>query len=369
MKTAICFSYFAPPFADTSAYISAKRIEQINALEKHAFAWHVYRADCGDIRDYDYEFYDLYAKYLYVQNKAVGASIDQYSGLRAYANQTTEMICADKLEANVIYSRSMPPHGHVAAYQYKQKHPKAKWYAEFSDPIARGFDYNAEAGLGSDFEHIEEIVYSAADVIIFTNRYQQDYMLSYIKKDLREDTLTKSCIMTHPVMDKKYVTLAESNYLLDKDAINIGYFGAFYEKTRSFYEIVRLTENPKVILHLFVTGFWVGTETEADLFSYVSSLGLDATRVRLNRRLPYFSMLNTASKMDYLYVEDIRFSNSVNPCLPSKYADYLTATQKGEAKIIALVQPNSILNTIDHNNLIKTRSITSKFAQSLVKHV
>mgnify|MGYP007102638487 CR=1 FL=1 len=40
------------------------------------------------------------------------------------------------VDAEVVYSRSMFPGSHIAAYLYKRRHPNVIWYAEFSDPIA-----------------------------------------------------------------------------------------------------------------------------------------------------------------------------------------------------------------------------------------
>lgn len=354
----IAFCHNFAPSADASAYVAAKRLPEISALENRLIKWDVVSSDMSNCREADNLFNIFYTSFVINSHVRLPGP--------SYFNEKSQYLFGEKAfklmeneKADIIYSRSMYAGSHVAAYMYKTKYPDVKWYAEFSDPIYMGTDnkkrgyaatyYEDEEFLNNFWRNCEVNVYEKADVIIFTNENQLEYMLRYNEeKELNEEIIRKSIIMNHPMIDKKFCNIVNTDYLLDSDYINIGYFGSFYPN-RSHSEILRLLKNDRVIIHLFVPN--------------PESLkkSIDDSRVRINKVVGHFEFLNIASKMDYLFLNDIDFEGTPNPYLPSKFADYIVSG----ARIIAKVNYGSILSKYEHENLIKVRNIDDELIEKL----
>jgi hypothetical protein len=263
------------------------------------------------------------------------------------------------VRSKYIYSRSMLPGYHLAAYHYKLMYPDSKWYAEFSDALSK--DILAERRRKRDdlYERIEQMVYEKADRIIFTNENQFEYMLSYNpNKELEQSIWERALVMRHPLIDSRYVNFLPSEYAIPEGKINIGYFGNFY-MNRSHSDMLDLLANPDVLLHVFTADYWQsgfsGVKDDA------AKRGFDPSSIRVNGSVPYFEMLNIASKMDYLFLKDADFPGPINPFLQSKYADYLVSG----SRIIALVRSGSPLANTENDQLIKTETLTKEFVASL----
>jgi hypothetical protein len=110
-----------------------------------------------------------------------------------------------------------------------------------------------------------------------------------------------------------------------------------------------LLENDKVILHLFV-----------QKPNELKSLQLNP-QICINRYVSHLEFLNIASKMDYLFLNDMDFEGQINPYQPSKLADYFASG----TKIVAKINSGSPLSQIEHKNLIKLKKISSKFIRNL----
>ncbi|MCR5845270.1 MAG: hypothetical protein K6G78_01695 [bacterium] len=357
---AICFSYCFSPSVFPPAFVATKRLGEIDELEGAPFNWSVFSKDMSDRKDTDEPFDKLFARFAFSARTELGgwSSIDRrrqlYYGVAAYN-------AARNLPAEVIYSRSDRPGSHIAAYLYKKANPQTKWYAEFSDPLNMSnngvirdeYESLREADrelLSHFYEECELCVYGAADVIMFTNANQRDFMLSYNRvKELEPRVLEHAVIMRQPAMDARYNDLVKTGYVLDPSKINIAYFGKFYE-TRNCESMLGLTANPDVVLHLFVS---------AD-----SKVGdVAGAQVKVNSYKPLFEFLNLASKMDYLYLNDMDDIYGCIPWLPSKYTDYESAG----GHIIAECKPGSPLSQMEGERLIKVEGITREFALGLKK--
>jgi hypothetical protein len=120
-----------------------------------------------------------------------------------------------------------------------------------------------------------------------------------------------------------------------------------------------LLSNPDVIVHIFTADYWKsgfsGVKDDA------VKRGFNPSAIRINESAPYFEMLNIASKMDYLFLQDMDFPGPVNPFLQSKYTDYLVSG----SRIIALIRPGSPLADMENERLIKTDTLTEEFVASL----
>jgi hypothetical protein len=172
--------------------------------------------------------------------------------------------------------------------------------------------------------------------------------------EYNEDPKTKKCVLeksivlNHPQLDKKFTQIYPSNYYLPDDKINIGYFGRFYPN-RNHEDIIKLINNPNICLHLFVPKI-------QDLEDYKNN-----KQIKINSFVSHFEFLNIASKMDYLFLNDMDYKGEINPYLPSKIADYLSSG----SDIIAKVIPGSPLSKIQHKNLIKVKELTENFINNL----
>jgi hypothetical protein len=165
-------------------------------------------------------------------------------------------------------------------------------------------------------------------------------------------------------MDKKYVNIVKSDYATPPDKINVAYFGSFYKGSREHHEILNFLKNDNTVLHLFILNYFYEDDISI-IFKDAKDLSYDTGRLRVNKSVPMFEMLNIASKMDYLYLEDTGFSGPINPYLPSKYATYKTACQTSNVKIIAKTSRGSILSQTKDKHLIKTTVIDADFVNNL----
>ena len=353
----IAFCHNFPPFIDASAYVASKRLSKIDELAGNIINWDVIAADMANARSKDL-YYDMffannqYTKIIRTEGKAYFSEKAQdLWGKKVY--KMAEELGTDY---EYIYSRSMWAGSHVAAYLYKQKHPEAIWYAEFSDPIYKGTDNEKrptaitytgdEEYLNNFWFDVEKYVFEKADKILFTNENQKKYMLSY-HDEIADDILSKCIVLNHPVINSKYAHIIESDYSIDKNKINIAYFGSFY-KNRNGEDLLKFLSNPDVILHLF-------TSNKDDIPS--------DERIKVNDLVSNLEFLNIASKMDYLYLNDVTFPGDINPYLPSKLADYISTN----SQIIAVVNKGTELEKYSTKNIIKLYEVTEEFAKNLEK--
>lgn len=343
----IAFCHNFSPYADASAYVASKRLSQISYLHGQNIYWDVFCA-LMHTRQRDNNFEMFFARYQYAEKHIIGE--------KTYFNEKAQwewgqkaFEAASALKANVIYSRSMWVGSHIAAYLYKQKYPDVKWYAEFSDPVYMGTDneprkyantYDNELSfLNTFWKDIEFMVINTADTVIFTNKNQKLYMLS--KNELLKNLSfleKRSITIGHPRLPSYYCSLIATRYHLNNSTINIGYFGSLYAN-RHIDDLFNFLKRPHTYLHIF---------TSSENFILPDNYLQYKDRIKINKQVDYFEFLNIASKMDYLYLNDINFPYEINPYLPSKIADYLMT----DTPIIAKVVPNSPLSYITHPNLI-----------------
>lgn len=356
-KRAIAFCHNFPPTVDASSITAAKRLAQISELEGSDLEWHVISADMGDARQKDPTFTTTFVDFQCATREQFEHSPwfnerDQHGwGVRAAQH-------ADHRDADVIYSRSMHPGSHVAAYRYKLNHPDCLWYAEFSDPLSTGTsgeprprsrEYEGpEAFLNTWWGDLEKLVLENADTVIFTNPNQMAYMLDRnCDPELRNGVEAKSLAMGHPLMDPRYAQVDVFDYPLDPDAINIGYFGTFYPE-RSPAALRSLLTDPRTVLHVF-------SPSHPELDRMIDDL---PGRLMWHAPIPYMQFLSLAIRMDYLYAQDTQYSGPINPYLPSKIADYRSV----DRRIIVDIHPGSPLDLSDYRSELLS---TEEFIRSL----
>ena len=243
-----------------------------------------------------------------------------------------------------VYSRALWSGSHVAAALFKAKHPGTRWEAEFSDPLSVGVDGTPRPGeltkgitthqlrkmversdwsglsYTTHFELTELVTLLYADEVIFTNANQRQVMLEHYTEDFQSFVREKSTIRHHAVPTAEMYHLVESDYALDPERINIAYFGNFYANRGIGDVMTALAEHPqreKFVLHIFTSN---PEKLRQQLWGNPA-----AGNVRINGYVPYLEFLNVSTNFDVLVVNDtdtVGTAFSVNPFLPSKYADY-----------------------------------------------
>ncbi|MDR1774985.1 MAG: glycosyltransferase [Actinomycetes bacterium] len=359
----VAFCQLFPAEADPSAYVASRRLRQIGELEDELIDWQVFKQNYR-VRRHQDPLYDAVFANLYYGQKASVSTIGVFCNLgdQSYLRWGKRAFeRAIPYRADVIYSRSMTPASHIAAYLYKKANPEAKWYAEFSDPLAKN-TVGQKRRIDDDlFEDIEYAVYSSADKIIFTNNNQMEYMLSYNPRpELNASIRERALVLSHPAIPREYVGIMPESYSMDPEMINIGYFGSFY-LNRSHHAMLSLLKNPNVALHVFTPDYF---HSEYDSITEdVRENNLDGSRLHTNESVPLLTMLTIASKMDYLFLSDTGFPGSINPFLPSKLSDYLASG----TKVIAVTQQGSPLSSIINEQILHVDKLSDTFVLSLAK--
>lgn len=357
----LVISYCFPPYVDTAGNVMAKRIrsmeEKVDVIYNKMDRVREVDLDLNLLVDdrigrrYEISSYSSFSNW-----KAISQFMKM--GLNEVQN----------IEYESIYSRVMWPASNFLAYEYKAKHPHTKWIAEFSDPILldiKGDIRKAELGNQKFLNKANELIakkygfskvsdsnlffwceyltYLFADEIIFTNENQYKYMMeNFPITEVVKLVKSKATISPQPSLEKKYYSLKESNYKIDKNKTNLAYFGGFYS-TRNLNELLlgleALDDNAResIRLHIFTSDpkllqrELIGSPVEQCIIvnSYVS----------------FFEFLNLTLKFDCLIVNDAetKSKKSINPYLPSKLSDYVGSGNK----IWAICEEGSILyNTI-----------------------
>jgi hypothetical protein len=374
----IAFCSEFSPYMSSGCYVAARRLQEIASLECGIIGWKVFSADLSARYESD-DIFDFYfaSQQFSLRETMKGLSVydpstDPIWGMQAFHK------ASDALDVQYLYSRFSPQASHVAALLYKHKHPKVKWYAEFSDPVSittknekRVFEQQVkgvEDYTDNYFENLELSVYQFADRIIFTNENQYKFMHAYcsdttIKKRLEE----KRMILSQPSTDSRFCNIVDSRYRVSSRSINIAYFGIVIYHRRNLTQFFKLADKSNVRLHIFTSSL-PDTEnwTERGLLQIdhlVNALDGGHERISVNEQVSNLEFLNIAQKMDYLYVEDLDSAGLLNPYLPSKLADYLSTG----TRIIAKVQEGSVMSKIEHPNLIKITEVTDRFLATLKK--
>lgn len=343
----IVISYCFPPYADTAAVVAAKRVREFgrpvrvvsNAMDK--------------IRKQDPSLTQIAGDL--VQELSIKATPTAFSSWRSISTYTAaaldqvETWLSGDVKPTWMYSRAQFTASNIAAALVKSAERELFWVAEFSDPLAhdvKGVKRSAPVDLDSDlardllaaieargvhvedpgnvYEICESVTYTLADVVIFTNPVQRDYMVSTCPDPALRDLLrAKAVVIPHPRPPRRLFELASPEYDLDSDVVNIGYFGNFYAN-RGLGEVLTALESApadvreRIRLHVFtpkVDEFLRAVEHRS-LFDVV----------RGNEPLPYLEFLALADRMDVLFVNDATTQGTEllgNPFLPSKISDYL----------------------------------------------
>ncbi|MEH7348648.1 glycosyltransferase [Gottfriedia acidiceleris] len=393
----LVISYCFPPYVDTSGIVMAKRI-----IEQKEVVDVVYN-NMSNNREIDFRLNPMVdtfiSKRVEISSKT---SFRNWFYIRSFVTQAMKEI--KKLEVKngvyqVVKSRVIWPGSNFLAFKYKVKNPSVKWIAEFSDPVL--FDINSnkrdspiydpgfiliaksllkKKGLPipnnkNVFFWCEYLAYAFADEVIFTNENQMQYMLeTFPLKEMKDIIRKKAKIKNQSTLPKKYYEAIPSQYEVDKELVNIAYFGTFYSK-RKINELIeglkKVSEQSKKIirLHLF-TDHKDNVKKELDL------LGIDGC-VKINPYVSYLEFLSISTQFDCLIVNDAitKDNKFINPYLPSKLSDYLGSGsniwgiyEEGSILSKADIKYKSLLGDAEEVKIIYEKLVSSKISNESVSN-
>ncbi|WP_434965051.1 glycosyltransferase [Brevibacterium casei] len=385
----LAISYNFAPFADASAVVAAKRIVSSGKQ------WNVISNDMAKIRERDDDFHQRILPYISMQKTIANPPVfGSWKGVREFCESGLAAIAEiERLHGpqERLYSRSMWPASHFLAALKKIRNPEVEWIAEFSDPLRKDVrgkerigpvvpdEYWYEiaeavsgAGFGLDeqqslFAACENIAYSLADTVFFTNPHQMSYMLSYLSDQALKSRVQKIAeIQPQPVPPPRFtIGTSPGRHQKNGDRINIGFYGSFYPNRGPGLLLDALQRLPeyarnRLKLHIF-------TPNVSDIKKAISELDL-VGMVHAYSALPYLEFLKSASSMDLLLVADADTESTghrLNPYLPSKLSDYRST---GKA-IWGMYEPGSMLSrsNVDYltpaNDLVGTLAMLENLAK------
>ncbi|PEQ82704.1 hypothetical protein CN481_24675 [Bacillus sp. AFS006103] len=377
----LVISYCFPPYVDTSGNVMAKRIRNMDGIVDVVYN------KMDKVREKDNRLNALVDDL--IEERIEIPSYPSFSNWKAIDDFCT--LGMNKIDRNKkykeIYSRAMWPGSHFLAFQYKILNPKVKWVAEFSDPIIldihgktrtanienESFIKKANKLIGKKhklppitdanlFFWCEYLPYLFADELVFTNENQLKYMLdSFPIKRVRNIIKGKAVISPQPTLSKDYYNLTESEYLLDKEKVNIAYFGTFYQ-TRNLDDLFSGLENVDEQLKKYIN-LHIFTANPTALQEDLKGSNLEQY-VNINPYVSYYEFLNLTTNFDCLVVNDAKTKQNkpINPYLPSKLSDYIGSG----TNIWGIYEENSILSGYPlayKSELGKIEQATSMFEQ------
>ncbi|MGN1401789.1 MAG: glycosyltransferase family A protein [Bacillus sp. (in: firmicutes)] len=381
----LIISYCFPPYADTSGNVMAKRLRDMKGVVDVVYN----RMD--QVRDIDLSLNGLVDDL--IENRI---SVDSYSSFSNW--KAIEEFCKTGIERigrekgyKEIYSRAMWPGSHFLAYFYKVENPAVKWTAEFSDPIILDIHGQTRTSAIGDKRFLkaankrarklhklpkvkdnnlyfwcEYLPYLFADELIFTNRHQLTYMLdTFPVREVRGIIEKKAIISPHPTLPESYYHLAESDYEMDADKVNIAYFGAFYA-TRNLDDLflgldgVEEGLKQRVNLHIFTA--------KPDALIYdLKGTNLEEL-VKVSPYASYMEFLNLTTRFDCLVVNDAKTKGikPINPYLPSKISDYLGS----QTPVWGICEEGSILSeySLEFKSMLGDLEQATAIFEQIIKH-
>lgn len=249
-----------------------------------------------------------------------------------------------------IMSRSMPPESHELALAIKDKFPKIPWIASFGDPIAdnpytiisqkslspfisRKLNYLNPVRLvkhllwlnnnvlpnkkqNKKLKDLEYSILTKADVVIFNNKYEREYMLKNHNIEVSE----KYIILPHTFDEELYPESQKK----DKKMI-FSYLG-YLDDQRSpqiFFQAIRklLDQDPKLANR--VSFDFYGNMSSNDKVFIIDNYLTDIIHVK--KTVDYIESLEIMRKSDWLLLVDAPIYSVYQTSIffPGKLADYI----------------------------------------------
>lgn len=353
----LVIAYCFPPYIDTSGNVMAKRIRSKKEIVD------VISNDMSRIRKHDDRLYlisnHLIDNHFLLKAKQAFSSWESISG---FVEQGLDIYSNNNKHYNNLYSRAMFPQSHFLAFEIKELSPEINWRAEFSDPLHSTVTSDIRYSPIQDEAYIDRVsklvhplfrpliddnvfniceilALSHADELIFTNENQLEYMLMRFDEEIQESVKNRAIISRHPIPKKEEYHVVPTNYTVDSDYINLGYFGNFYA-TRGFNEIELVC---KYLENKGETQFRIHCFT--NLTSHVKNMHKNSDYkeyIVLKPFVGFYEFLNVTTLFDALLLFDAHTEGikPLNPYVPSKLSDY-----KGSgSNVWAFTEQGSVLD-------------------------
>lgn len=344
----LVIAYAFAPYTDTSAAVAAKRVRA------HGQPVDLVQNAMEEIRSLDPTL-DQVAGDL-IRRRRVLPTLTRFGSWASITEFCTAGLDVieewenDQGPYRSVYSRAHFVASHFLAARHKIRRPGVVWEAEFSDPLSRNGVGQLRDSVVSEGVLLEELragilaaggtppdsdnVYvwgeyatlTLADQLLFTNTTQREYIFDLY--DPQDPVITRAreraTVAAHPTPPAELYDAAPSEYLLDPERINIGYFGNFYasqrpeDVLRACADLAR-ADRERIRLHVF-------TGAIDELSQTVQAAGADDV-VTVLPRLPYLEFLHLAKRLDVLLAVDAGSppGQKRSPVLLSKWSDYAGA--------------------------------------------
>jgi glycosyltransferase involved in cell wall biosynthesis len=226
-------------------------------------------------------------------------------------NTATHKIKAEGVDVIVTFGQPMSTH--IAGLKLKEKFPRIKWVAHFSDPwLDNPFnEYNGWTKFVN--RYYQNKVFRISDCLIFTS---QD-TIELIMKNYSNDIRPKSIHIPHCFNESLY-----SNVPSLEKSFTIRYLGNFYGDRQPDYLFKALKRIPEAEFSNIRIEL-IGASTSS-VEECIKQYDLE-NRVFVLSSVSYMESLSLMKSSDLLLIMDAPFENS--PFLPSKLVDYIGANK------------------------------------------
>ena len=355
MKKIFVSSWFFPPIN------SAEGIVTFKLLKRSKFRYDVFTHN----RDDNYTF--VQDSKLTSKNINVISSDDLNPKL--WVDKGFKYFCDHHTEYSCMTSRCMPGESHELALKIKRKFKNVFWIASFSDPLAYNpytkliEEKNPYKNKNKDFRliiknlvwnlrrikyrifsdpeiknrKIQKKTLKKADIIIFNNDYQRDYMLSKYKNI----KIANKIQLLHHSYD---LDLYEDSNKFYKDKIVLSFLGHLdeYRNAHCFLEAVKLLKDKhKDINSKLEIRFYGNICNNDKLFIFDNKL---FDFVKVFEPVTYLESLKVMKKSNYLLCIDADLKQYLdrNIFFASKVVDYIGS----ESNIFCITMKDSAVNKI-----------------------
>ena len=368
-------SWFYPPINSSEGLVTFKLLNQ-SGIQHDVFTQ----------KDNDLWSYNTSEKSL--TNPSIGTIFGDSSSLERWVTSCIDYFDKHHKEYDFIMSRSMPPESHIAAMAIKQKYPHIKWVASFGDPIYNSpyskiampvFDpgpktarfltpkYFAQSAKKSlkkqlwnyqtrgdrkdenERQNLERTALESADVIIFNNSYQQDFMLE-------QHQLTappKFIVLPHSFESALYPKIRKENH----KRLTISHIGHL-DKIRTPVNMLRAlkrlkSQRPNLYSQLDLR-FYGTLDDPSKIF--IINNGLSDT-VSIHEPVDYTESLSIMQQSDWCLLVDANIAKQVdkNIYFAAKLADYLGS--KSPILAVSMIEGASADIIRNTGNILSSHSV------------
>lgn len=387
----LVISWFFPPINSSEGLVTFKLIKNSK------FKYDVFTQSAN--KDWSYDTNETKLINENIKNLNLGDSPVTYSewvekGVKYFENNMDEY--------DFIMSRSMPPESHQIAIKLKEKNPEKFWIASFGDPIAdnpynrlykdvspytlkgtqfeyipikyivspkriikncmwnlKKYRYNKKNNINKIHEKIQKETIEKADLLIFNNKYQCEYMLKNYEKKIKD----KSIIIPHTFDSDFYYkdVIKQNNKIIIR---HLGHLDCTRTPIKFLEALTELKKDYKNLENKLLVELY-GDVSDVDKLYIINNELCDIVKVK--KPVKYFESLRLMQESDLLLLVDANLSSVVdkNIFFAAKIADYIGSgtnifgiTMTEGPSVDILRETNGIISSYSSNEIyMKLRKI------------